>query len=123
VYRNYPLAQHENAAPAAEAAACADEQGKFWAYHDRLFADPTRTTDAQLKQTAKELELDITRFNGCVDSHQFRAKVETDVKAGNAAGVVGTPAFFVNGRPLLGNASLEEFKRLIDDELEIKKAR
>jgi len=123
VYRHYPLAQHENARQAAEAAACADEQGKFWAYHDRLFADPARTTDPLLKQTAKELELDTARFNACVDSHQFGAKVETDMKAGTDAGVLGTPAFFVNGRPLLGNPSLEEFKRLIDDELELKKAR
>ena len=123
VYRHYPLSQHENARPAAEAAACADEQGKFWAFHDRLFADPARTSDPRLRQTAKELELDTTRFNACVDSHQFRAKVETDMKAGNAAGVMGTPAFFVNGRPLLGDPSLEQFKRLIDDELELKKAR
>jgi len=123
VYRHYPLAQHANARPAAEAAACADAQGKFWPYHDRLFGDPTKIGDAQLKQSAKELELDAARFDACVDSHEFRAKVETDVKAGTAAGVMGTPAFFINGRPLIGNPSFEEFKRLIDDELDIKKAR
>jgi protein-disulfide isomerase len=123
VYRNYPLAQHANARPAAEAAACADEQGKFWPYHDRLFGDPTRTSEAHLKLAASELQLDAARFNTCYDSRLFRGKVDADIKAGTAAGVMGTPAFFVNGRPLIGNPTLEEFKRLIDDELELKKVR
>jgi protein-disulfide isomerase len=120
VYRHYPLAQHPNARPAAEAAACANEQGKFWAYHDRLFADPAKISDADLKQSAKDLGLDAARFNTCVDAHTFRQAVDADVTAGQAAGVTGTPAFFINGRPLLGDPSFDVFKRVIDEELELK---
>jgi protein-disulfide isomerase len=123
VYRHYPLTQHVNARSAAEAALCANEQGQFWPYHDRLFADPSKVSEADLKQTAKDLKLDSGRFNTCFDSHTFKGTVDTDLKAGLAAGVSGTPAFFVNGRPLFGVPSLEEFKRVIDEELETKAAK
>ena len=69
VYRNYPLPNHPNARPAAEAQ-CANEQGKFWPYHDRLFANQQRLTAADLKQHAVELGLDAARFNACLDSHK-----------------------------------------------------
>jgi protein-disulfide isomerase len=123
VYRHYPLPQHPNARPAAEASLCANEQGKFWAYHDRLFADPAKITEAGLKQTAKDVGLDAGRFDTCVDSHRFRDAVDADLKAGLAAGVSGTPAFFINGRPLLGDPSFDGFKRIIDEELALKTVR
>ena len=121
VYRNYPLQNHPNARPAAEAAQCANEQGQFWAYHDRLFGDPNKLSIADLKQTAAALGLDAPRFNKCVDDHKYASVVETDTKAGNDAGVSGTPAFFVNGRLLSGAQPYEAFKRVIDEELELKK--
>jgi protein-disulfide isomerase len=120
VYRHYPLAQHPNARPAAEAALCANDQGKFWPYHDRLFADLPKIGEADLKQFAKDLGLDAERFNTCVDSRTFRDAVDADVTAGQAAGVGGTPAFFINGRPLLGGPTFDAFKRIIDEELEPK---
>jgi protein-disulfide isomerase len=123
VYRHYPLPNHPNARPAAEAAQCANEQGKFWPYHDRLFATPNKLRDADLKQTAVELGLESTRFNQCVDSHKYKAAVDSDLKAGEDAGVSGTPAFFINGRELSGAQPFEAFKRVIDEELEQKKAR
>jgi protein-disulfide isomerase len=123
VYRNYPLPNHPNARPAAEAAQCANEQGKFWPYHDRLFANPTKLSDADLKQGAAELGLDAGRFNACVDSHKYKAVVDADIKDGDAAGVSGTPAFFINGRSLTGAQPFEAFKRIIDEELELRKNR
>ena len=123
VYRNYPLPNHPNARPAAEAAQCANEQGKFWQYHDRLFANPGKLGDADLKQGAAELGLDAGRFNACVDSHKYKSVVDADIKDGNAAGVSGTPAFFINGRVLTGAQPFEAFKRIIDEELELKKNR
>ncbi len=123
VYRNYPLASHPQARPAAEAAQCANEQGQFWAFHDRLFGDPGKLADGELKQTAASLGLDTARFDKCVDEHKYHAVVEADTQAGNDAGVTGTPAFFVNGRPLSGAQPFEAFKRVIDDELELKKTR
>jgi len=117
VYRNYPLPNHPNARPAAEAAQCANEQGQFWAYHDRLFADQTKLADADLKASAAALGLDAAKFNACVDSHKYKDRVEADIKAGNEAGVNGTPAFFINGRMLSGAQPYDEFKRVIDEEL------
>lgn len=123
VYRHFPLQQHPNARPAAEAAQCALEQEKFWPYHDRLFADPTRLSLPDLKQTAAALGLEMGRFNSCVDSHASRDVVDVDLQDGAAAGVTGTPAFFINGRVLFGAPPFEEFKRIIDEELALKPPR
>ena len=121
VYRNYPLPSHAQARPAAEAAQCANEQGQFWPYHDRLFAEAGKLSDADLKKAAADLGMDAARFNACVDEHRYKAVVEADQQAGNEAGVTGTPAFFVNGRLLSGAQPFEAFKRVIDEELELKK--
>jgi len=120
VYRNFPLQNHPHARPAAEAAQCANAQGQFWAFHDRLFADPGKLSDAELKQTAAALGLNAPQFNKCVDDRKFQSVVETDAQAGTDAGVTGTPAFFINGRPLSGAQPFEAFKRIIDEELELK---
>jgi protein-disulfide isomerase len=121
VYRNFPLQNHPHARPAAEAAQCANEQGQFWAYHDRLFADPGKLSDAELKETAATLGLNAAQFNKCVDDRKFQAVVDTDAQAGLNAGVTGTPAFFINGRLLSGAQPFDAFKRLIDEELELRK--
>jgi protein-disulfide isomerase len=121
VYRNFPLQNHPDARPAAEAAQCANEQGQFWAYHDRLFAVQGKLSDADLKKIAADLGLDSARFNACVDQHQYKSVVEADTQAGAEAGVSGTPAFFINGRLLSGAQPYDAFKRIIDEELELKK--
>jgi len=121
VYRNFPLPNHPNARPAAEAAQCANEQGRFWPYHDRLFANPSKLSDADLKQAAAELGLDTAKFSACVDTHKYRDAVDADMKAGQDAGVTGTPAFFINGRELTGAQPFDTFKRIIDEELAGKK--
>jgi len=121
VYRHFPLSNHPNARPAAEASQCAAEQGKFWQYHDKLFANPSRLGEADLKQQAAEVGLDASKFNACVDSHKYRAQIDSDLKAGEEVGVNGTPAFFINGRMLSGAQPFSEFKRLIDEELAMKK--
>jgi protein-disulfide isomerase len=121
VYRHYPLANHPRARPAAEAAQCADEQGKFWPYHDRLFGDQSRLSDADLKQHAAELGLDAAQFNACYESKKYGADVDADIEAGNDAGVSGTPAFYINGRMLSGAQPFEAFRRIIDEELALKR--
>ena len=65
--------------------------------------------------------MDMTRFNACVDTHKYKDRVETDIREGNDAGVSGTPAFFINGRMLTGAQPFDAFKRVIDEELELKK--
>jgi protein-disulfide isomerase len=123
VYRHYPLPNHPNARPAAEASACANEQGKFWEYHDRLFANQSRLTADDLKQHAAALGLDAGKFNACVDSRRFQKDVDEDAAAGQLAGVSGTPHFFINGRPLSGAQPFEAFQEVIDDELQLVKSR
>jgi protein-disulfide isomerase len=121
VYRHYPLPNHPNARPAAEAAACAGEQGKFWEYHDRLFDNQSKLGEADLKQHAAALALDTAKFDACVDTHKYKGDVDADVAAGEEAGVSGTPAFFINGRQLSGAQPFEAFKRVIDEELAAKR--
>ena len=120
VYRHYPLPNHPFARPAAEAAACAGEQGKFWQYHDLLFANPSKLSDADLKQHAAELGLNAPQFNSCVDTHKLKAMIDKDVKEGEEAGVNGTPAFFINGRMISGAQPLDVFTKIIDEELSAK---
>ncbi|MEO8256782.1 MAG: thioredoxin domain-containing protein [Acidobacteriota bacterium] len=121
VYRNYPLPNHPQAQPAAEAAQCANEQGQFWPYHDRLFAEAGKLSDADLKKAAADLGMNAPRFNACVDERRYKSVVDADQREGTEAGVNGTPAFFVNGRLLSGAQPFEAFKRIIDEELELKK--
>jgi protein-disulfide isomerase len=121
VFRNFPLQSHPQARPAAEAAQCANEQGKFWPYHDKLFDDPNKLSEAELKKTAADLGLNAAQFNKCVDDHKYQSVVDADFEAGGEAGVSGTPAFFINGRLLSGAQPFEAFKRVIDEELELKK--
>jgi protein-disulfide isomerase len=117
VYRHFPLPNHPNARPAAEASSCAADQGKFWEFHDRLFSGPGRLSAADLRRHAAELGLDTAAFTSCIASGKHRATVEADLEAGETAGVSGTPAFFINGRPVSGAQPFEVFKRIIDEEL------
>jgi protein-disulfide isomerase len=117
VFRDFPLENlHPEAPLAHEAARCAGDQGKFWPYHDLLFAETNLTPDA-LKQYAAQVGLEASAFAQCLESRRHRAAVAADVAAGAQLGVTGTPTFFINGRPLVGNLPLAEFQRVIEREL------
>ncbi len=117
VFRHFPLSFHENAAKAAEAAACADEQGKFWEMHKQLFANQNKLVLPELKEHAKTIGLDTAKFNECLDGGKMKAKVDADMEAGKKAGVNGTPAFFINGVMLSGAQPFAEFEKVINQEL------
>lgn len=117
VFRQFPLDIHKNAAKAAEAALCANEQGKFWEYHDVLFKNQQTLEVAQLKDHANAVGLDQVKFASCLDSSKFSKTVQDDMSAGQQVGVSGTPAFFINGVMLSGAMPFDEFKRVIDQEL------
>jgi protein-disulfide isomerase len=118
VYRDFPLVQiHPNAARAAEAAACANEQGKFWPMHDAMFDHQDKLGDADLKQSAAALGLDTTSFNQCLDSGRHTAQWKKDTAEGEAYGVSSTPAFFINGRLVVGAQPYESFARILEEEL------
>jgi protein-disulfide isomerase len=117
VFRHFPLDIHKNAAKAAEAALCANEQGKFWEYHDMLFKNQQTLEVTQLKDHANAVGLDQAKFASCLDSSKFSKAVQEDMAAGQQVGVSGTPAFFINGVMLSGAMPFDEFKRVIDQEL------
>jgi len=108
---------HNRAKPAAEAAQCANEQGKFWEFHDKVFANQSAISDDDLKKYATEVGLNVEAFSTCFSSGKFRADVEKDAAEGSKVGVTGTPAFFVNGRFLSGAQPFDAFKNMIEDEL------
>ena len=119
VFREYPLPSiHPLAAKAAEAAMCAKEQGKFWELHDRMYAHQDALKVDDLKKAAAELGMNKKRFDKCIDSDQYDAAIQADLKAGQQAGVSGTPALFVNGRPVPGGAvGYDVLAKVIDEEL------
>ena len=117
VYRDYPLSFHPAAQPAAEAAECAGDQGKYWQYHDALFERQATITTLDYIGLAGELGLDRAAFKSCVDTHKFAAEVAKDLADGTAAGVDGTPASFINGQLISGAVPYTSFKTAIDAEL------
>ncbi|HVZ88963.1 MAG TPA: thioredoxin domain-containing protein [Polyangia bacterium] len=120
-WKNYPLPFHNNAEPAAEAAMAAGAQGKFWQMHDKLFENNTALDRANLEKYAQELGLDMARFKADLDSQKYKAQIQSDTKEGQAVGVNGTPAVFINGRKINGAYPWETFKKIADDELAKKK--
>jgi len=117
VYRQFPLSFHPHAAKAAEASLCAADQGKFWEYHDVLFKNQKKLDPTDLKAHATEVGIDPQKFGQCLDSGDKKKVVDADQQAGLAAGVGGTPAFFINGIFLNGAQPIDEFKKVIDGEL------
>ncbi len=118
VFRYFPLSFHAHAQKAAEAAACADDQGKFWEMHQVLFQNQQALEVDKLKGYAKSIGLDEQKFDKCLDSGDKASLVKSEMEAGQKVGVTGTPAFFVNGVMLSGAQPFGEFKQLIDTELE-----
>lgn len=118
VFRDFPLERlHPQAFRAAEAARCAQDQGKFWEYHDIVFEQAPKAEENDLKRYAEEVGLDIDKFTSCLFKSIHHQAVQQDLDEGNRLGIDGTPAFFVNGRFLSGAQPLEEFVRVIDEEL------
>jgi protein-disulfide isomerase len=122
-YRDFPLtAIHSQAQIAAVASRCALEQGKFWEYHDQLFAASKLEKDA-LIEYARNLKLDDKQFESCLTSEKYKADIDKDLQEGRKAGVTGTPGFFINGVELSGAQGQDAFTRVIDDELSRKNNR
>lgn len=118
VYRAFPLESiHPHARRAAEAARCANDQGKFWDYYDVLFKESPKLSSDDLKRYAAQIGLDATKFDACVAGAVPKAAVQKDLDEGKRLGITGTPAFFINGRYLMGAQPLEAFARIIDEEL------
>jgi protein-disulfide isomerase len=116
VFRDFPLAMHKQAPKAAEAGECANEQGKFWEMHDKLFENQNALQVADLKQRAAELGLDGGRFTACLDSGKYATEWQQDMNDGRRYGVSATPTFFINGRLVQGGRP-ESLTEIIEEEL------
>ncbi|HLC58076.1 MAG TPA: DsbA family protein [Candidatus Nanoarchaeia archaeon] len=121
VYRDFPLESiHPYARKAAEAGECADEQGKFWEYHGKLFENQqvwSGAGESEFKKYAQDLKLDSEKFNTCLDSGKYANEVSKDLADGARSGVQGTPFFVVGSTPLSGAQPFASFKAAIDFEL------
>ena len=130
VFRDYPLdAIHPNARKAAEAAHCAQEQGKYWEMHDAIFTSKS-SGFPDLKGLGQKLRLDVARLQTCVDSGKYGKEIENDFQDGTLAGVTGTPGFFlgltrkgatIQGTLINGAQPLARFTKLFDTLLSGKK--
>ncbi|HEU4382127.1 MAG TPA: DsbA family protein [Anaeromyxobacteraceae bacterium] len=120
VYKHFPLRQHANARPAANAAECARAQDPapgvhFWAMHDLLFANQAALDAASLAGYAGQIAgLDATAWQVCFDARQFDSRVQADLDLGASMGVGGTPTFAINGRPLVGAQPLATFTAAVE---------
>jgi len=117
VWKNYPLPFHNNAEPAAQAAMAAHAQGKFWQMHDKLFQNQTALDRPALDKYAQELGLNMAKFKADLDASKYKSQIEAETKEGQAIGVNGTPAVFINGRKISGAYPFETFKKIADEEL------
>ena len=123
VYKNYPLESiHPFAMGAAIAAECARDQGKFWEYHDKLFANQQALDVPQLKQYATDLGLDTAKFNTCFDTKAPAARIAADIQEAESHGVQGTPSFWIKDELVVGAQPYTTFKAKIDEKLSGKAA-
>jgi protein-disulfide isomerase len=115
-YKNYPLRSHPHAMGAAQAAVAAKKQGKFWAMHDKLFANQNSLNVEDLIRYAGELGLDLARFKEDLNSPETKALVAKDRAEGDKLNLRGTPTIYINGKLYLGPLDLEELKAAVEEE-------
>ena len=116
VFKNFPLTKHKFARKAATAALAAHAQGKFWQFHDKLFKNQRNPNDAKIQEIARELGLDMERFNRARKDPAVQKLIIRDVKNAQQAGVRSVPTIFINGK-LLKNRRLAGFQQMIEAKL------
>lgn len=117
VWKHLPLDMHKNAMGAHMAAMAAENQGKFWEFHDKLFANQQQLNLDAYKRYARELKLDVARFERDLVDLENKKRIDADKAEAQSMGITGTPGFFVNGRYLSGAKPFEEFAKAINAEL------
>jgi protein-disulfide isomerase len=117
VSRHFPLSSHRHAEPAALAAECAHEQGRYWQLHEELFAHQDALDEDGLTTHARKAGVNMERYTACLRAKSTRARVQRDLDEGRRYGITGTPTFFINGRPIRGAQPYEQIKAQLDDAL------
>jgi protein-disulfide isomerase len=121
VYKNFPLVQiHPQAMPAATAAVCAGQQGKYWEMHDKLFDNYNKLSLELYHSLAGELKLDTEKFSSCLNSEDVKKQLVAEMNYAQDLGITATPAFYINGRQLMGAVPKAEFDKIIQSELKKK---
>ena len=120
-YFDFPLTQHRNTLAASNAAACADEQGKFWPMHDRLFqtqdewnGEATDAPKAFFKRYAGEVGLDVAKWETCFDARKYQSRINANLADGLRRGVNSTPSFVIGNKLYAGMQSYDALKRIVD---------
>lgn len=115
VFKDFPISDiHPDAKLAAQAAQCANEQGKFWLMHDKLFINQNDLSLANLQRLGKEIGLNAKNFNSCLNTNKYLKEVEQDYAEGQSLGVKGTPTFFINGYRISGVIPADLFIGIIE---------
>jgi protein-disulfide isomerase len=121
---DYPLSVHKNTWQASRAAACADEQGRFWDFHDYLYqtqdqwnGEATDNPDKFMKQAARQLGLDAGKFDQCVDSKKYQAKIQAHLALGDARKINSTPTFIIGSSQVARVMTYDQMAQIINDEL------
>ena len=117
VFKQFPLEDHSQASLAAEASLAAQAQGKFWPLHDKMYANFRQINRARILVWATEAGLDMNRFRAELDARKYAARVKAEEQEGEAAGVGGTPTFFINGKKFNGVFEVNAIAPIIADEL------
>jgi|EndMetStandDraft_9_1072997.scaffolds.fasta_scaffold15499_2 protein-disulfide isomerase len=118
VFKHYPLAElHPAAAAGHRAALAANEQGKFWEMHDRIFANQRALSPPDLLGHAGAIGLDMAKFMSDLEAPRLQATLDRDMAEGRKVGVEGTPTFFINGTPVVGSQPIDVFVKVIDQAL------
>jgi protein-disulfide isomerase len=118
-YRDFPLQQHQFARLAAHSAACADEQGKYWEQHDRIYegqSDWAASRDAgdHFREYAQGNGLDLGRYDECMQSGKYAGRIQASLEEGTRAGVSSTPTLLVGDRLYQGRIDSDAIRRLVD---------
>lgn len=113
VFKHLPLSFHPQAAPAAKAAWAAQKQGKFFEYHDKLFENQSKLGEELYVQIAKDLGLDMDKFNKDRNSNDAEKQIQEDMKIAESVGIQGTPGFVLNGVKIYGAYPLDHFEKII----------
>ncbi|MGB9598372.1 MAG: thioredoxin domain-containing protein, partial [Minisyncoccales bacterium] len=116
IFKNFPLTLYSQ--KLALASECAFEQGKFWEFHDLIFKSEKEMNDQEIKDLVKKINLEFEQFNSCFDSQKYLNEIGKDLEEGTGVGVRGTPTFFVNKIFLPRFQSYEEFKKILDNEIQ-----
>ena len=120
-YYDFPLPRHRHSYPASHAAACANEQGRFWEMHDRIYAEQDRWSSQAtanpkplFRQMAQSLGLDVRRWESCYDTRKYQQRIDANLAEATRRGINTTPTFIINGSAHRGSMNYDELKAQVD---------